>query len=43
VPLGQTIQQRCERRRASFESASDEGSSEGLGTRMFPIALLVPE
>jgi hypothetical protein len=33
VPLGQTIQQGCERRRASSESASQR-----LGTRMFSIA-----
>jgi hypothetical protein len=36
VPLGQTIQQGCERRRASSESASER-----LGTRMFPIVPLV--
>src|SRR5437879_11325047 len=36
VPLGQTIQPGCERRRASSKSASQR-----LGTRMFPIALLV--
>jgi hypothetical protein len=36
VPLGQTIQQGCERRRAPSKSASER-----LGTRMFPIALLV--
>jgi hypothetical protein len=38
VPLGQTLQQGCERRRACSESASER-----LGTRIFPIAFLVQE